>query len=73
MTGANLGQWIQDNVITVILLLIAVIVLWKGKSGNISAVVTIITCLLLGLMVLALATTPAGPALGKWFVELFTV
>ena len=73
MTGANLTQWIQDNVITVILLVIAAVILWRGKNGNISGVVTIFVALIFGLTALALATTPAGPALGKWIVDLLTV
>lgn len=70
MSGANLNQWIQDNLITLILLLIAVVVLWKGKSGNVSGVVTIVGCGIVGLVWLALATTGAGAEIGQWIVSM---
>lgn len=69
MTTLNLGTWIRENVITLVLLVIAVVVLWAGKNGNISKVVTVIGCGLLGLVWLALATTGAGAAIGEWLVS----
>lgn len=70
MTTTGLTQWIQDNVIVLILLIIAAVVLWAGKNGNISKVVTIMTCGIVGLIWLALATTGAGARLGEWAVNL---
>jgi di/tricarboxylate transporter len=62
----NISQWIQDNIIPLILILIAAIVLWKGKSGDIARVVTIVACGLIGLVWLGLANTGAGEAIGEW-------
>jgi hypothetical protein len=67
----GLSSWIQDNVITIILLLIAATALWAGKNGNISKVVTIGACAIIGVAVLALATTGAATDIGTWLVGLF--
>lgn len=67
----GLSAWIQNNVITIILLLIAATALWAGKNGNISKVVTIGACAVVGLAILALATSGAGADIGLWIVNLF--
>ena len=67
----GLSAWIQDNVITIILLLIAATALWAGKNGNISKVVTIGACAVVGVAILALATTGAATDIGTWLVSLF--
>ena len=67
----GLAAWIQNNVITIILLLIAATALWAGKNGNISKVVTIAACAIIGVAVLALATTGAATDIGTWLVSLF--
>jgi hypothetical protein len=67
----GLSSWIQDNVITIILLMIAATALWAGKNGNISKVVTISACAVIGVAVLALATTGAATDVGAWLVGLF--
>jgi len=67
----GLSSWIQDNVITIILLLIAATALWAGKNGNISKVVTIAVCAVIGVAVLALATSGAATDVGTWLVGLF--
>jgi len=67
----GLSAWIQNNVITIILLLIAATALWAGKNGNISKVVTIGVCAVIGVSVLALATTGAATEIGTWLIGLF--
>jgi hypothetical protein len=67
----GLSAWIQNNVITIILLLIAATALWAGKNGNISKVVTIGACAVVGVAILALATTGAAADIGVWIVGLF--
>ena len=67
----GLSAWIQGNVITIILLLIAATALWAGKNGNISKVVTIGACAVVGVAILALATTGAAADVGVWLVSLF--
>lgn len=66
----NLSQWIRDNVVTLIVLLVAVVVLWAGKSGNISKVVTIVACFLVGLAVLGMATGTNAADIGDWITGL---
>lgn len=64
--------WIQNNVITLVVLLLAVCVLWAAKNGNISKAVTIIAGLILGLAVLGMATGTTAADLGNWLADLFT-
>ncbi|HEY8721590.1 hypothetical protein [Pengzhenrongella sp.] len=66
----GISAWIQNNVVPIVLLVAAVAALWAGKSGNISKIVTILVCCVLGLSVLALATTGAGAEIGTWIVSL---
>ena len=37
---SGLAQWIQDNVVTVVILLLAVAVLWAARAGNIAKGIT---------------------------------
>src|SRR3712207_3809030 len=67
----GLSSWIQANVSTIILLLSAATALWAGKNGNISKVVTIAVCAIIGVAVLALATSGAATDIGAWLVSLF--
>lgn len=68
---AGLASWIQDNVITIVLLIIVVLILWAGKNGNVSKAVTIFGGLLFGLVALGLVVTPgASEDLGKFIVDL---
>lgn len=65
-------DWIQDNVVTLIILILAVCVLWAARSGNIAKSVTIIAGLILGLAVLGMATGTTAADLGEWIADLFT-
>lgn len=63
--------WIEDNVVTLIVLILAVCVLWAARGGNISKAVTIIAGLILGLAVLGMATGSTAADLGEWIANLF--
>lgn len=67
---SGLQAWIEDNVIQLILLVLAVIVLWAAKGGNISKGVTVIGGALLGLMFLGM--TDRGQEIGDWLSGLVT-
>ena len=67
---SGITQWIQDNVITVVILLAAVAVLWAARSGNIGKGITIVAGLVLGIGVLGLATGTTATDLGNFIVHL---
>ena len=66
----GITQWIQDNVITVVILLAAVAVLWAARGGNIGKGITIVAGLVLGIGVLGLATGTTASDLGNFIVHL---
>jgi hypothetical protein len=67
----GLAEWLQDNVITIILLVLAAAVLWAAKNGNLAKGLTIAAGLLLGVAVLGLATGNTAQDIGAFVVGLF--
>lgn len=67
---AGLTQWIRDNVVTLVILILGVAVLWAARGGNISKGVTILAGTILGVCVLGLATGTTAADLGNWIVGL---
>ena len=53
---SGLAQWIQDNVVTVVISLLPVAVLWAARAGNIGRGVTIAAGALVGVSMLGLVT-----------------
>ena len=68
---SGLTQWIQDNVVTLVLLILAVAVLWAARQGNISKGITIVSGLILGVVVLGLASGNNAEQMGTFIVGLF--
>lgn len=68
----GLEAWIQNNVVTLIILILGVCVLWAAKGGNISKAVTIVAGIILGLAVLGLASGTTATDIGDFIVGLFT-
>lgn len=68
---AGIAQWIRDNVITLAILVIAAVVLFSARKGDIGKSITIIAGLLLGFAVLGLATGTTASDIGEWIVSLF--
>ena len=66
----GLTEWIQNNVVTLVLLLLAVAVLWAARQGNISKGITIVAGLMLGVVVLGLASGNNATDLGSFVVDL---
>lgn len=67
---SGLTHWIQNNVVTLVILLLAVCVLWAARGGNIGKGITITAGLLLGVVVLGLATGNNASDLGNFVVGL---
>lgn len=67
---SGITQWIQDNVVTVVILIAAVAVLWAARAGNVGKGITITAGLLLGLTVLGLASGTNATDIGTWIVHL---
>jgi hypothetical protein len=68
---SGLAQWIQDNVVTVVILLLAVAVLWAARAGNIGKGITIAAGALVGVSMLGLATGTSAAEIGTFIVNLF--
>ncbi len=68
-TGAS--NWIQDNLIQLALLVLAVVVLFASREGNFSKVVTIGACAVVGLAILGMGAGNNATNVGEWIVGLF--
>lgn len=70
---SGVTAWIQDNIVSLILLVLAVVMLWAGKQGNVSKIVTIAGCTLIGLVFLGIAVGDGtAVSIAKWILSLFT-
>jgi hypothetical protein len=68
-TGGIQG-WIQDNVVPLVLLAIAVILLWIGGRGDNAGVARRSIGLLVGLVALGIAVSGNGPVIGSFLANL---
>ncbi len=68
-TGGLQG-WITDNVVPLILLIIAIVLLWIGGRGDNAGVARRSMALLVGLIVLGIAVSKRGPDVGEFFAKL---
>ncbi|QAY69746.1 hypothetical protein [Xylanimonas protaetiae] len=66
----GIAQWIQDNVVPLILIVIAIGILWAGNAGNISKAVTKFGVTLIGVLFLALVVTGSYDDAGRWLLGL---
>ena len=73
MSTGGLTQWILDNIITLVILILGIAILWAARGGNLSKGVTIIAGAIMGLAVLGLATGNNATSLGDWIVGLFGI
>lgn len=67
-----LQAWIQDNVVPLILLAIAVILLWIGGRGDNAGVARRTVGLIVGLVALGIAVSGQGPEVGAFLASLIT-
>jgi hypothetical protein len=72
VTTTGLQRWIQDNVVPLILLTIAVILLWIGGRGDNAGVARRSVGLIIGLVALGIAVSGQGPNLGRFLAGLIT-
>jgi hypothetical protein len=69
---AGVTDWVKENVVSVVLLILAVLVLWAARGGNVGKGITIMAGMLMGLLALGLATGNNGADLGAFLVGLLT-
>ena len=70
LTTGGLQGWIQDNVVPLVLLGIAVILLWIGGRGDNAGVARRGVGLLVGLVALGIAVSGSGPEIGNFLAGL---
>ena len=64
--------WIQDNVIPLVLLGIAIMLLWIGGRGDNAGVARRSVGLIVGLVALGIAVSGNGPEIGAFLARLLT-
>lgn len=69
---SNLQAWIQNNIIPLLLLSIAVILLWIGGRGDNAGVARRSIGLIVGLVALGIAVSNSGPEIGQFLASLIT-
>jgi hypothetical protein len=72
VSTGGLQKWIQDNVVPLVLLAIAIILLWIGGRGDNAGVARRSVGLLIGLVALGIAVTGQGPKVGQFLAQLIT-
>src|SRR5690349_18643306 len=72
VSTGGLQRWIQDNVVPLVLLGIAVILLWIGGRGDNAGVARRSVGLLVGLVALGIAVSGRGPDVGSFLARLIT-
>jgi Flp pilus assembly pilin Flp len=68
----GLQGWIQDNVVPLVLLGIAIILLWIGGRGDNAGVARRSVGLIVGLIALGIAVSGSGPQVGTFLAKLIT-
>jgi hypothetical protein len=68
----GLQGWIQDNVVPLVLLGIAIILLWIGGKGDNAGVARRSVGLIIGLVALGIAVSGNGPEIGSFLASLIT-
>jgi hypothetical protein len=70
LSTGGLQGWIQDNVVPLVLLGIAIILLWIGGRGDNAGVARRSVGLVIGLVALGIAVSGAGPQVGAFLAGL---
>lgn len=70
LSTGGLQGWIQDNVVPLILLAIAIILLWIGGRGDNAGVARRSVGLIIGLIALGIAVSGMGPEVGRFLAGL---
>lgn len=70
---SGVQQWLLDNLVPLIVVLIGIIVLWKiGKTGDNKGAASQVVGLIIGFAIIGFALSGAGVDLGAWIAGLFT-
>jgi hypothetical protein len=72
LTTNGLQGWIQNNIVPLILLGIAIILLWIGGRGDNAGVARRSVGLIVGLVALGIAVSGTGPLVGEFLARLIT-
>lgn len=72
LSTTSLQSWIQNNIVPLVLLGIAVIMLWIGGRGDNAGVARRSVGLLVGLVALGIAVSGNGPEVGNFLAGLLT-
>ena len=72
LTTTGLQGWIQDNIVPLILLAIAIILLWIGGRGDNAGVARRGFGLLVGLVALGIAVSGQADEIGRFLAGLIT-
>ena len=70
LNTGNLQGWIQNNIVPLILLAIAIVLLWIGGRGDNAGVARRSVGLIVGLIALGIAVTGNGPQVGQALANL---
>lgn len=69
----GLQSWLQENIVPLLLLAVAVLMLWiGGGKGDNAGVMRRIGGVVIALAIVGFAVTGAGIDVGKWLAGLFT-
>lgn len=69
---ANLQSWIKDNIIPLLLLLIAVMLFVFAQRGDNAKAMRVVAGVIIALGVLGIATTGRADDVGTWLAGLVT-
>ncbi len=69
---ANLQAWIKDNIIPLLLLLIAVMLFVFAQRGDNAKAMRVVAGVVIALAVLGVATTGRADDVGTWLASLVT-
>lgn len=72
VTTTGLQKWIQDNIVPLVLLAIAVVLLWIGGRGDNAGVARRSIGLIIGLVALGIAVSGRAQAVGAFLAGLIT-
>lgn len=72
VSTTGLQGWIQDNIVPLVLLGIAIILLWIGGRGDNAGVARRSVGLVVGLVALGIAVSGNGPQIGSFLASLIT-
>ena len=67
----GIGNWLRDNAVKILLIVIGLVVLMASRRGDHSRVVSTVGLSLIGLMVLGIAFSGSALDVGYWLAKLF--